>query len=50
LQLEPGDMIISLDNLAIYGPDDVRNHRFQTSVVFVNVRTGLPQSADIYIP
>ncbi len=50
LQLEPGDMIVSLDNLPIYGPDDVNNHRFQTSMVFVNVRTSQPQAANIILP
>ena len=50
LQLEPGDMVVSLDNLPFYGPDDVNNHRFQTSMVFVNVRTGQPQAANIILP
>ena len=50
LQLEPGDMIVSLDNLSISNPNDVLNHRFATSMVFVNVRTGLPQPAQVYLP
>ena len=50
LQLEPGDMIVSLDNLPIYGPYDVESHRFQTSTVFINIRTGMPQVANMYIP
>jgi hypothetical protein len=50
LQFEPGDMIISLDNVAIYGPNDVTSHRYQTSMVFVNIRTGQPQAVNLYIP
>ena len=43
-------MIVSLDNLPIYRPYDVESHRFQTSTVFINIRTGMPQVANIYIP
>jgi S1-C subfamily serine protease len=50
LQLEPGDMIIQLDNQLIYGPNDVLNHVARTTVVFVNIRTGRPQSGVVYIP
>jgi hypothetical protein len=50
LQLEPGDMIISLDGLPIQTPNDVLAHQNQTSMVFVNIRTGQPQPANIYIP
>jgi S1-C subfamily serine protease len=50
LQLEPGDMITTLDNQPIYGPNDVLNHSAYTTVVFVNVRTGRPQSGAVFIP
>lgn len=50
LQLEPGDMITSLDNLPIYGPTDVLNHSAYTTVVYVNIRTGRPQSGAVFIP
>lgn len=50
LQLEPGDMVVSLDNLPISSPNDVLGHRYDTNMVFVNIRTGLPQSANVYIP
>lgn len=50
LQFEPGDMIVTLDNMTISGPNDVLNHRFQTSMIFINVRTGQPQATQIYLP
>lgn len=50
LQLEPGDMIISLDNQLIYTPNDVLAHVARTDVVFVNIRTGRPQAGVVMIP
>ena len=50
LQLEPGDMIISLDNLPFYGTNDILAHVGQTSMVFVNVRTNQPQAANLFLP
>src|SRR4051812_46405463 len=50
LQLEPGDMITMLDGQPIYGPADVLNHSAYTTVIFVNVRTGQPQSGAVFIP
>ena len=50
LQLEPGDMITTLDGQPIHGPGDVLNHYAYTTVVFVNVRTGRPQSGAVYLP
>jgi S1-C subfamily serine protease len=50
LQLEPGDMIVSLDGRAIHDASDVHSHVSRTDFVFVNVRTGLPQSGAVFIP
>lgn len=50
LQLEPGDMIVSLDNQPFRGPNDVLSHYGQTSMVFINVRTGQPQTANLNLP
>ena len=50
LQLEPGDLITTLDGQPIYGPDDVLNHTAHTTLVFVNIRTGRPQSGAVFIP
>ena len=49
LQLEPGDMIVSLDNLPFYGPNDILSHYGPTSMIFVNVRTGQPQPAFVLL-
>jgi S1-C subfamily serine protease len=49
IQLEPGDMIIALDGQPIYGPNDLLNHTAQTSVQFINIRTGQPQTNWVYI-
>ena len=48
--LEPGDMIVTLDDQIIDGPDDVENHILQTKITFVNVRTGLPERATAMFP
>jgi hypothetical protein len=50
LQLEPGDMIVSLGGKAIQDASDVLSHVSRTDFVFVNVRTGLPQSGAVFIP
>ncbi len=50
LQLEPGDMIVSLDNMPFYGPNDIRAHYGQTTVMFVNIRTGFPQPGNLLLP
>ncbi|WP_169980105.1 PDZ domain-containing protein [Tautonia rosea] len=50
IQLEPGDMITALDGQPIYGPNDLLNHSAQTSVQFVNIRTGQPQVNWVFIP
>jgi hypothetical protein len=39
--LEPGDVVFALDNVRFQQPGDILNHRYQTSVYFVNVRTGM---------
>jgi len=50
LQLEPGDTIFMLDGVRFREPSDVLNHVEETSVVFINVRTNQPQSADVTLP
>jgi hypothetical protein len=50
LMLEPGDMLISLDNLPIRGPQDVTNHIDQTTIVFINIQTNQPQTAVVTLP
>ena len=50
LQLEPGDTIISLDNMSFQVENDVLGHFDQTSMVFINVRTGQPQAANLMLP
>lgn len=49
LQFEPGDMIIRLDGQWLYGPNDVLGHVARTDVEFINIRTGRPQSAVVFI-
>jgi S1-C subfamily serine protease len=50
LELEPGDIIVRLDGMQLNNPNDVLNHFDQTSMVFINVRTGQPQTADVVLP
>lgn len=50
VQLEPGDMLISLDDQPIRSTGDVANHRFRTTFQFVNIRTGLVQSGEVTLP
>ncbi len=50
LRLEPGDTICLLDSLPIRMAVDVMNHHARTDVVFINVRTGKPQSAVMELP
>jgi hypothetical protein len=47
LQLEPGDMVVSLDGIPIREPIDLQFHYGRTDLVFVNVRTGQPQAAQV---
>jgi hypothetical protein len=49
LQLEPGDMIVSMDNQPFYTTNNVESHYAETSLIFMNIRTGLPQSAVVYL-
>jgi hypothetical protein len=49
-RLEPGDMLIDLDDQPIRNTDDVANHRFRTSFRFVNIRTGLIQAGEVNLP
>ena len=50
LRLEPGDMLIDLDDQPIRNIDDVANHRFGTTFHFVNIRTGLIQAGEVNLP
>jgi PDZ domain len=50
LRLEPGDMIVSLDGLPIRTHADVANHFEQTTLQFINVRTGEPSAAEVNLP
>jgi hypothetical protein len=43
--LEPGDMIVSLDDIPLREPIDLQFHYARTTVVFINIRTGQPQTA-----
>jgi hypothetical protein len=47
ISLEPGDMIISLDDIPFREPIDLQLHYARTKVVFINIRTGQPQSAEL---
>lgn len=50
LRLEIGDMIVTLDEMPIRGPDDVLNHVGKTSVRFINIRTGEADVGDVMLP
>ncbi len=50
LRLEPGDTIYLLDSLPLRMAVDVMNHHARTDVVFINVRTGKPQSEVMELP
>ena len=45
LRFEPGDAVVELDDCVLREPIDVQLHRLQTTVRFVNVRTGNLQTA-----
>ena len=45
--LETGDMIISLDEIPLREPIDLQFHYGRTTVVFINIRTGQPQTAEL---
>ncbi len=48
--LEPGDMIIQLDERPILAPAELENHYAETSVTFINIRTGQPGVGRIILP
>jgi hypothetical protein len=48
--LELGDMIIRLDSQPITKPEDVLAHVDQTSVEFVNIRTGKAETRVVQLP
>ncbi|QEH31608.1 hypothetical protein OJF2_00730 [Aquisphaera giovannonii] len=50
LGLEKGDTIFALDGLRFRTPEDVLNHRAQTTIDFVNIRTGAPQNGSLVLP
>jgi hypothetical protein len=50
IQLEEGDRIIQLDGNSISGPNDLENHFAQTSVTFLNVRTGQAEARQVFLP
>jgi hypothetical protein len=48
--LERGDMIVRLDGQPIKKPEDVLAHVDQTSVEFINIRTGKLETRVIQLP
>jgi PDZ domain len=48
--LEPGDTIFMLDGRPIRSADDVRNHYAETTVDFINVRTGGAERCTLMLP
>jgi hypothetical protein len=50
MQLERGDMIVRLDGQPIRRPEDVLAHVAQTTVEFVNIRTGRIESRIVQLP
>ena len=50
IQLELGDMIIRLDGQPIRKPEDVLNHIDQTTIQFVNIRTGGIETRVVQLP
>ena len=50
IQLELGDMIIRLDGQPIRKPEDVLNHIDQTTIEFVNIRTGGVETRVVQLP
>jgi hypothetical protein len=50
MRLERGDMIVRLDGQPIRSPDDVLSHFDQTSVEFVNIRTGRIETRIVQLP
>ena len=45
--LEPGDMIVSLDDLPFREPIDLQLHYARTKLVFINIRTRQSQAAEL---
>ena len=50
IQLELGDMIIRIDGQPIRKPEDVLNHIDQTTIEFVNIRTGGVETRVVQLP
>ena len=50
LQLETGDTITHLDGLAVTDAASLENHHGQSSVQFVNVRTGASEARWVFLP
>jgi hypothetical protein len=50
LGLEPGDIVTELDGTPFRTPQDVLNHRQDTTVRLINVRTNSPLDARVFIP
>jgi hypothetical protein len=50
IQLEAGDMIVGLDDIAITSPQELETHVAQTKVTFVNVRTGVREARWATLP
>jgi hypothetical protein len=50
IQLEEGDRITELDGNAISRPSELENHFGRTSVAFVDVRAGQPDTRLVYLP
>ena len=50
IQLEPGDIIIMLDGQPLRSPEDVRAHFAETTVQFLDIKTGKIRLSTAYIP
>lgn len=50
VQLEPGDLITYLDGMPVTSPQELENHYAQTTITFVNVRTGYQESRSVFLP
>lgn len=50
LGLEPGDVVFALDGQRFRSPADVLNHQQQTTIDFIDVRTGQRRSDVIILP
>jgi hypothetical protein len=50
LQFDPGDVIFELDGQRFANPQDVLNHRGETTIDFIDVRTGERRQAVVNLP